>query len=152
MNIERVVHGTVLMLRCHACGATFPHFLFSGENDTATAGLCSLSRCNQNEVYIGEATAVEWNDFEGASRKAFEKRMRHEFGVSDLKVIRLLRVEEIDTSMPGQSFQEFRKSYTPPFFGTPVRAVLEKPAKYKNYPLQISGHLEEKSYQHTLLC
>lgn len=111
---KRSVVGTVLRLRCQACGAVFPHFLFSGDEDTDTAGLCSASGCDQNEVVIVEAEPDEWNDFEGAGASAIEKRLAQQFGRTDLKVLRLLRVERETAPAAGLSFRDFKNGYKPP--------------------------------------
>lgn len=111
---KRSVVGTVLRLRCQACGAVFPHFLFSGDEDIDTAGLCSASGCNQNEVVIVEAEPDEWNDFEGAGASAIEERLSQQFGRANLRVLRLLRVERETAPVAGLSFRDFKKGYKPP--------------------------------------
>lgn len=92
----------------------FPHFLFSGEEDTDTVGLCSASSCNQNEVVIVEAEPDEWSDLESTRTMAIEKRLAQQLGRADLKVLRLLRVERETTPAAGLSFREFQKGYKPP--------------------------------------
>ncbi|MFA7293734.1 MAG: hypothetical protein WC023_15950 [Rhodocyclaceae bacterium] len=92
----------------------FPHFLFSGEEDTDTAGLCSASSCNQNEVVIAEAEPDEWNNLESTWTLVIEKRLAQQLGRTDLKVLRLLRVERETTPAAGLSFREFHKGYKSP--------------------------------------
>lgn len=110
---ERSVTGMVLRLRCNACGAVFPHFLFSGDEDGDTVGLCSASCCDKSEVVILEAEPSEWNNFESAGILAIEERLALQFGRADLKVLRLLRVEHEITSGTGLSFRDFKKAYQP---------------------------------------
>lgn len=114
MTSKRIVTGTVLKLHCQACKATFPHFLFSGEDDTDTAGLCSASSCDQNEVVIAEAEQAEWNDFEQAGASKIEKRLARQLARDDLRVLRLLKIEHENKSPAGLSFCDFKKTYKPP--------------------------------------
>lgn len=110
----RLVAGSVLRLRCQTCGAVFPHFLFSGEKDTDTAGLCSASSCDQNEVVIVEAEPSEWNDLERTGATAIERRLAQQLGRPDFRVLRLLRVEREAAPAAGVSFGDFKKGYKPP--------------------------------------
>lgn len=113
-NLQRIVVGTVLRLRCQACGAVFPHFLFTGEEDGDTAGLCSASSCDQNEVVIAEAEPAEWNDFVLTGAMAIEKRLAQQLVRGDLKVLCLLRIEREESAAAGLSFRDFKKAYKPP--------------------------------------
>ncbi|HEY0915487.1 MAG TPA: hypothetical protein VGE22_11500 [Solimonas sp.] len=106
--------GTILRLQCQACGAVFPHFQFSGERETETGGLFSTSSGKADEVFIGEATADEWKDFDRAGATLAERRLAVEQGRDDLRVIRLLRIESALTTGQGMSLADFRKSYRPP--------------------------------------
>ena len=108
---QRKVTGTVLKLRCAACGKVFPHFRFSGEDDTDTVGLYSLSNCNQDDLVIAEMTPSEWNGFEQNGAHEFESRIRHQLHRDDLRLVRLVRTELPPVSGAGMSFQEFRKTY-----------------------------------------
>ncbi len=103
-----------MTLRCESCGSTFPHFTFSGEKDTDTAGLCSASSCERNEVVLVEALPVEWNDLEGDGTAAIERRLAAHLQRSDLRVLRLLAVERAAVAAAGTSFRDFRKAYKPP--------------------------------------
>lgn len=114
MRQQRLVAGTILRLRCHACGAAFPHFLFSGEQDTDTSGLCSVSSCDTNEVVIAEAGSAEWNDFARTGASLVEKRLSQQLARNDLRVIHLLRVEPTKSDGAGMDFREFKASYKPP--------------------------------------
>ena len=115
MSDERQrVAGTILRLQCQACGAAFPHFQFSDERETETGGLFSASSGKADEVFIGEATADEWKDFDRAGATLAERRLALEQGRDDLRVIRLLRIESALTTGQGMSLADFRKSYRPP--------------------------------------
>ena len=114
MTSKRIVAGTILRLCCQTCKATFPHFLFSGEDDTDTAGLCSASCCDRNEVVIAEAESAEWNDFEQAGVSEIEKRLARQLGRDDLRVLRLLKIEREESSPAGLGFRDFKKTYKPP--------------------------------------
>ena len=114
MITHRLVAGTVLRLRCESCKATFPHFLFSGEVDAGTMGLCSASSCDQNQVVLVEAEPSEWSDFEGIAVSSIESRLASELARDDLRVPRLLKVERDESSPVGVSFRDFRKAYRPP--------------------------------------
>ena len=91
-----------------------PHFLFSGDEDADTAGLCSASSCNQNEVVIVEAEPNEWNDLEGTGASAIEERLAQQLRRADFKVLRLLRVERENAPGTGLSFRDFKKGYERP--------------------------------------
>lgn len=113
MTAKRIVSGTILQLCCQACNATFPHFLFSGEDDTKTAGLCSASTCKKNEIVVAEAEPVEWNTFEQAGAFEIEKRLARQLVRDDLRVLRLLRIEREDVAGTGISFRDFKKNHKP---------------------------------------
>jgi hypothetical protein len=108
----RIVEGTILRLRCDACSSVFPHFLFSGEEDSDTAGLCSASSCEKDELVIAEAEPSEWNDL-AHTDAAVGSKIAEQLQRNDLKVVRLLRVER-ETGATGLSFSDFRKAYKPP--------------------------------------
>jgi hypothetical protein len=110
----RKIEATVLLLRCLKCEAAFPHLLFSGEDDTATSGLCSLSTCKSNEVLAVEVEADEWRDLEGSGARALERRIGLHLNRDDLRLIRLLRTEHVDSGGAGMSFQEFRRVFVAP--------------------------------------
>ncbi|AXQ28018.1 hypothetical protein D0B54_04730 [Solimonas sp. K1W22B-7] len=109
-----VVTGSILRLRCQACGALFPHFQFSGERETEAGGLFSASSGKLDEVFIAEATEPEWKDFDRAGATLAEQRLAQQLGREDLRVIRLLRIESALTGGQGMSFADFKKSYRPP--------------------------------------
>jgi hypothetical protein len=111
----RIVSGTVKLLRCDKCGASFPTFVFVGEDDSDTAGLCTASVCGRQEVVLAEAEPSEWNDFDKNGSASIEHRLRTQIGEDRLKIIRLLRVEKAaSVSAQGMSFQDFKKAYKPP--------------------------------------
>lgn len=112
ISSPRIVDGTIVRLRCDACDSVFPHFLFSGEEDSDTAGLCSASSCGKDELVIVEAEPSEWNDLNHTDA-AVGNRIAEQLQRNDLKVVRLLRVER-DSGATGLSFSDFRKSYKPP--------------------------------------
>lgn len=110
----RIVNGAVLRLRCGACAAIFPHFSFSGEEDSDTAGLYSASSCNQDEVVLAEADPSEWKDLAHGEITSIEKKLAQNLARDDLKVVRLLRIEHQSSAAAGSSFADFRKAYKPP--------------------------------------
>lgn len=114
MTPKRIVAGTILTLFCDACKARFPHFLFFGDDDIDTAGLCSASSCDKNEVVIFEATPTEWNDFEKSGISEIETRLALELRRGDLRVLRLLKIERDKNIQTGLSFRDFKKKYVAP--------------------------------------
>lgn len=117
----RQVTGSVLILQCTKCGKTFPHFRFSGEGDTDTEGLGSLTDCQQNELVIAELDANEWNTADKGGAQAYAMRIRNQTQREELQLIRLIRIEESSIDGKGMSFQEFSKLYQPPklFYSCP---------------------------------
>lgn len=111
---QRIVTGTILRLCCQKCGGTFPHFLFSGEDDIETAGLCSASSCDHNEVVLVEAESAEWNDFENTGASAIEQRLAKQLARNDLCVVHLLRIERNENVATGLNFHDFQKIYKRP--------------------------------------
>ena len=114
MDLMRKVSGDVQEVRCDACGSVFHHFLFFGEDDTETAGLCSASRRNILDVVIAEATPDEWRACDGNGLSLLEARLSDALNLTDLKVLRLLRVEQSGSAAAGKSFKDFLQTYTPP--------------------------------------
>lgn len=113
-GLPRIVQGTILRLRCDSCGSIFPHFLFSGEGDADTVGLCSASSCRENEVAITEVDSYEWRNFDHAGRASIEKKLATQFARCDFRVVRLLRVGREEHSAVGLGFSDFQKAYKPP--------------------------------------
>jgi hypothetical protein len=114
MNGFRQVEGYIVTLQCAVCGRQFPHFRPAGDADTDTAGVGSLSSCEENTVVVAELSPTESNEFEGGGAKAFEERLAKQLGRADLRSVRLLRVEKTELPAGGPSFQDFRKQYAPP--------------------------------------
>lgn len=110
----RSVPGTVLRLRCQACGAVFPHFQFSGERETTSGGLFSASSGRTDEVFVLEATPEEWKDFDRAGAALAEQRIARETSRDDLRVIRLLRIESALSAGREMSLAQFKAAYRPP--------------------------------------
>ena len=113
-GLKRKVTGDINEIRCNGCRSVFYCFMFSGENDTETSALCSATRCNTSEVTIAEATPDEWNAFDNGGFEAFEKRLTENLNIPDLKVLRLLRMEQPNNSMERKSFQDFLQKYKLP--------------------------------------
>jgi hypothetical protein len=111
---QRLVEGTITILRCDSCGATFPHFVFSGEEDTDTCRLCSASSCERNEVVLLEVESDEWGELERSITLTVERRLGALLVRSDLKIPRILAVEQSDSSTVGLSFKDFQKAHKPP--------------------------------------
>ena len=110
----RKVTGDVQEIRCDACGAAIHNFLFAGEDDAETAGLCSAGRCNISDIVIAEATPEEWNAFDEDGLVILEERLTKKLNLPGLKISRLLRVEQPNGSVAGRSFQHFLRVYKPP--------------------------------------
>lgn len=110
---HRLINGTVVRLQCAACGATFPHFRFTGDTDSDTDGLYSATSCTANELVIAEATPSEWNEIGRGDGASAERNLAQQLGRTDLKIVHLLRVEDTN-SAKGLSFAEFQKVYKPP--------------------------------------
>lgn len=110
---HRLINGTVVRLQCEACGAVFPHYGFTGETDADTDGLYSATSCAANELVIAEATPDEWNEMGRGDGTLAERNLAQQLGRNDLKIVRLLRVEDT-SSAKGLSFAEFQKVYKPP--------------------------------------
>jgi len=108
------VEGTVLKLRCSKCGSTFPHFRFSGDTDMVTAGLGSATSSARSELILAKMEAAEWNEFDVDGARRFEQRLSQQLGRSDIRVLRLLRVDKQSELLRGLSFADFRKTYIPP--------------------------------------
>lgn len=107
------VTGLVLRLKCKTCDAVFHHFQFSGEEDSDTMGLCSLSSCKKiNEIAVFRLLPEEWNDLDGAGAVWAETRINSNLERTDLRVIKLLKVTQV-APPAGTSFLEFRKAYKP---------------------------------------
>ena len=114
MNQLRKVCGTVLKLRCAKCNQSFSHFRLMGEADTDTAGIGSVTSCEKNEIVIAEINTAEWNSLEAGGALQFEKRISQQLGRDDLRVLRLLRVEQPHQIASGISFKEFQKKFVQP--------------------------------------
>jgi hypothetical protein len=110
----RKVTGDVQEIRCNICDSVFHCFVFTSEDDTGTAGLCSASRCNQPEVVIAEATPEEWNACDAGDSKILEDRLSRNLNLHGLKILRLLRVEQPNSSSEGRRFQDFSRTYKSP--------------------------------------
>lgn len=110
----RKVEGTILKLRCSICGYLFHHFLFSGDEDVDTIGLCSASSCKNDNLALVEAGPNEWKDFSDSGYRSIERRLTESLDCKDFKVIRALRVDDKQKATAGLSFAEFKKIYTPP--------------------------------------
>ncbi len=110
----RKISGDVQKVRCGTCGSVFHNFLFSGEDDSETAGLCSASRRNIADVVIAEATSDEWGAFEGNGLSLLEVRLADTLNLTGLKVLRLLRVEQSGGVAEKTSFKDFLQTYKPP--------------------------------------
>jgi hypothetical protein len=113
-SFSRIVEGAVLRLRCDACGSVFPHFLFSGEEDSDTAGLYSASCCGKDEVTIVEVDASVWDDSSRTGLALVEQVLNTRLSRNDLKVVSVLRIEPEGSAIAGSSFSDFRKAYKPP--------------------------------------
>jgi hypothetical protein len=79
-----------------------------------TNGLGSVTSCERNEVVLAEVTADEWSHVGVDDWASFERRLSKQLGRNDLRVVRLLSVQDKPTADRGESFQDSRKRYTPP--------------------------------------
>ncbi len=114
MMNQRKVTGSVLKLWCAACGKVFPHFRFSGEDDTDTAGLYSMTSCDRDELVVAAMDPSEWNGFEQNGAHEYESRIGRHLHRDDLNLVKLLRIESPPVSGSGVSFHDFRKTYIAP--------------------------------------
>ena len=106
----RWINASVSMLLCSKVGHKVPYVTFSGDTDMVTAGLASVSSISKSEIVVGEMTPPELADKTGL---LFENRMNAELGRDDLRIARLLRIDEADIPA-GLSFQEFQRGYVAP--------------------------------------
>lgn len=113
VSIQRIVEGSVKLLRCQACGEKICIFSFAGDDDQQSDRLCSASTCGGSEVALAEATVKEWSDLVDSSANALQVRMNRELGRDDLRVARFVRAESLSDAPAGTSFGEFRKNYRP---------------------------------------
>ena len=97
--------ATILWLRDSE--GLFPYVRFSGDTDMVTDGWMSFTSTSRNEVVIASLAAGE------ASESVALERISSALNRSDLREIRLLRVEQ-ETSAAGLSFQAFRAAYVKP--------------------------------------
>lgn len=104
------IEGTVSILRCEGDGHLSPYLTFSGDTDMVTDGFASLSSIIRDEIVVAEMAPQEFDDEKG---KAFQGRINSILDRTDLRFVRLRRVENV-TSPAGSSFQNFRQSYAPP--------------------------------------
>lgn len=114
MNDLRIVHGSVKMIHCRICESTIPIFVFEGEADVDTMGLCSAGSCERFDVAVLEAEPDEWNDLASGRPEVLQSRIANELGRSDLRILKVLKMEEAGEVPAGTSFAEFRKLYRPP--------------------------------------
>lgn len=108
--MRRWIEGEVSTLLCRSCGKHAPYLTFIGDTDMVTNGLVSLSSIRRNEIVVAEGQGSELRDREGA---AILGRISAQLGRNDLRVVRLLRSEDMDAKA-GLSFQAFRGKYRPP--------------------------------------
>ena len=108
----RLIEGEIAQMRCDACHAEFPHFVFVGEGDTDTQGLCSATLCGASRVAVFEVNPLEWKDLGEGSVSQIEARVSAEFGRPGLRVLRLLRVEGTTSGSPGMPFKDFKKLHS----------------------------------------
>lgn len=126
----------MLELRCAACAALFPTFVFSGDTDVVTIGLVSATCSSGNEVALSEMTNAELQDRNSGLHR-FAKRiseaLRREF-----QAVPLIHAEDRNSNLKGRSFQEFRGGYLPPLLvfscplcaGEAVEVARESPLEY----------------------
>ena len=90
--MNRKVSGTIKLLCCSACSFRFPIFVFSGETDTATAGLVSFTDPAANAIQILEVGVKTVKPGPG---KWLETKFSH--------------LNDVTPALPGESFQSFVK-------------------------------------------
>lgn len=113
MSESREIEGVIQKLRCTACGASFPHLLFHGEQDTDTAGLCSAAACGQSDLAVAvEADPFEWKQLTDGNAASLERRLLGQTRLGPIRVIRLARVERKELP-PGMSLIAYREAYEP---------------------------------------
>lgn len=111
---DRPVEGTLLRLRCQECLSEFPHYIFTGEDDLDTEGLCSASTCDTNELALFQISPQAWQESRDSHEALIRLDLESLIGRKGFRLVRLLRVEEKNNSAAGLSFQDFMKSYRQP--------------------------------------
>lgn len=96
--------GSVLWLR--DCDGLFPLLQLEGDNDTATEGWLTFASATRCEVFLVQAGAAEWSGGEAGVDQVLE-RVSKELGRTDIRAVRLLRVER-PKQAHGRSFRAFR--------------------------------------------
>lgn len=89
---------SVVILKCQTCSRTFPSVIFSADTDMPIVGLHSLTDCSSNRVVVAQ----------GASADLAARRD------TNLRELKVLRVEDENQGLARLSFTEFRKRYRPP--------------------------------------
>lgn len=80
------IEGFIQWLRCTDCSIEFPVFVFSGENDWTTSGLRTRTDIEKKSIYV----------------------YAHDDKPPSGTTVDLIEVDRIK-SIPGESFQDFRK-------------------------------------------
>ena len=111
MGQGRVIRGSVAIVICRTCRASFPFFEFEVESDTGAVGLCSAAQCNGSDIVIAETTLDEWKAMQSGGMSTLPSRIN---GFHDFHVLHVKRVENSQNPPAGASFSEFRRLYTPP--------------------------------------
>lgn len=84
--IKQEIEGFVLWLRCADCSTEFPVLVFSGENDWTTSGLRTRTDFEKKVVFV----------------------YAHDVSPPSGCDVELVEVDRVK-SIPGESFQDFRK-------------------------------------------
>ena len=107
----RIVRGSVAIVMCRTCRASFPLFEFEVESDTGAVGLCSAAKCNGLNIVIAETTVDEWKEMQAGALSALPSRID---GFSDFHVLHIKSIEKSSNPPAGISFSEFRRLYSSP--------------------------------------
>jgi hypothetical protein len=91
----------------------FPHAVFFGDTDMATAGWISLTSRSRREIVLAELTASEWNAGE-AGVEGLIGRLHQTLGRTDLAHVRLVRPPSFPAA--GLSLADFRRKIGKPTY------------------------------------
>lgn len=108
------VSGSVKLIFCVVCNATFPMFAFEGETDTDTIGLCSAGYCNANKLVLFEVNIDEWRELRAKRTNDLPSRINQELNDHGYQMIHISRVDRFDEPPSGTSFAQFRRQYKAP--------------------------------------
>ena len=106
------IEGEVQQVRCSACSASFPTFVFSGDTDVVTFGLEAATSVEPPFVVLGRLNDDEIRAGPSDGRERFANRMGQLLG-AHLVALSVAHWPKGGSS-EGMTFQQFRQVYRPP--------------------------------------